>query len=420
MRRLSVLAAFAGLIVGIACSDITHPSSPLQFSKQIAFTDLNNILGQLPTNGAARVKIELPPSGVIAREVKVKDPEEVNETERVEGRITDLVVTVAGKQGTLTLAPGFHITFTADSKFEAGEVEVTFQQFVDRVNAALAQNPKVLLPLEAERAPTSPLVLGPSDAFPAAKLELQGAVGEPKVQINITSANLVAPGSGDCQASLSSTLKGCLKVLGLTIGIDATTELKAMLPAVVETRFEGILDCPTLKVASAHEGSFALVGQHTTINVSATTKVEFESGGDERLADLNAVNATCGATPPQQVRAEGEGVPGATAGTLQATEVEFEVEEQEAAVQQIEFKGPVSAVDLDHRTLTVMGEMGTVTMHVASDNLIDPASDLKTLQAVRDALAATPPQQVQGEGRANPGAAGSPPEATEVKFEVAH
>ncbi len=420
MRRLSVLAALAGLILGTACSDLTHPSSPPQFSKQIAFTDLQNTIGQLPANGAARVKIELPASGVIAREIKVKDAAEVNETERVEGRITELVVNTAGNMGTLTLAPGFHVTFTMDSKFEAGGVELTFQQFVDRVKAALAQTPKVLLPVEAKRAPTSPLVLGPSDPFPAAKLELPGAVGGPEIQINVTSANVVAAGAGDCQAALSSTLKGCLKVLGLTIGIDATTELEAMLPGVVETRFEGVVDCPTLNVTSAHEGSFALVGQPTTIHISATTRIEFEAGEPERLADLNAVKAGCSATPPQRVRAEGDGVPGMTAGTLQATEVEFEVEEQEAAVQQIEFTGQVSAVDLDHRTVTVTGATGTVTVHVASDNLIDPQSDLKTLQAVRDALAAAPPQQVQAEGRANPGAAGSAPEATQVKFEVAH
>ena len=344
MRRLSVLPAFAGVVLGLACNDVTHPSNPAQFSKQIAFTDLQAILGQLPANGAARVKIELPMSGVIAREVKVKDPEEVNENERVESRITGLVVNTAGDQGTLTLEPGLHVTFTADTKFEAGEAALTFQQFVDRVNAALAQNPKVLLPLEAKRPPTSPLVLGPSDPFPAAKLELAAGVGGPEIEINITSANLIAAGSGDCQASLSSSLKGCVKVVGLTIGIDATTELEAMLPGVVETRFEGVVDCPTLNVTSAHEGSLALVGQNTRIEISVATKIESESGEDEQLADLNAVKVACSGSPPQNVRAEGEGVPGMTAGTLQATEVEFELEEQAEAAE-VEFTGAIGAIN---------------------------------------------------------------------------
>jgi len=344
MRRLSVLPAFAGVVLSLACNDVTHPSNPAQFSKQIAFTDLQNILGQLPANGAARVKIELPMSGVIAREVKVKDPEEVNENERVESRITGLVVNTAGDQGTLTLEPGLQVTFTADTKFEAGEADLTFQQFADRVNAALAQNPKVLLPLEAKRAPTGPLVLGPSDPLPAAKLELAAGVGGPEIEINITSANLIAAGSGDCQASLSSSLKGCVKVVGLTIGIDATTELEAMLPGVVETRFEGVVDCPTLNVTSAHEGSLALVGQNTRIEISVATKIESESGEDEQLADLNAVKAACSASPPQNVRAEGEGVPGMTAGTLQATEVEFELEEQAEAAE-VEFTGAIGAIN---------------------------------------------------------------------------
>jgi len=341
MRRLSVLPAFAGLVLSLACNDVTHLSNPAQFSKQIAFTDLQAIVGQLPANGAVRVKIELPTSGVIAREVKVKDPEEVNENERVESRIT--VLTVSGNQGTLTLEPGFKVTFTQDTKFAANG-DLTFQQFVDQVNAALAKTPKQLLPVEAERTPASPLVLAPGDPFPAAKLELKDHVGGPELRLNITAANLVATGSGDCKNSLSATLKGCLQMLGLTVGIDATTELEAMLPGVVETRFEGVVDCPTLNVTSAHEGSLALVGQNTRIEISVATKIESESGEDEQLADLNAVKAACSASPPQNVRAEGEGVPGMTAGTLQATEVEFELEEQAQAAE-VEFTGAIGAIN---------------------------------------------------------------------------
>jgi hypothetical protein len=422
MRNPVGLAAFAAVVLGAACTDVsTRPTTAPQFSKQIAFGDLQNTVSQLSASGATRVRIELPASGVIAREVKAKDPEEVNQEERVSGRITDLAVSAAGDQGTLTLEPGFQVTFTSAARFAADDSDLTFRQFVDRVKAALAQSPHLLLPMEAERAPTGPLVLAPSDPFPASQLDLPGAGGGPEIAINIAVANLVAAGSGDCQASLSATLKGCLKVLGLTVGIDATTELEAMLPGVIETRFEGLVDCTTLNVTGAREGSFTLVGQSTAIEVSATTRVEFESEEDAPVTDLGAVKTACGATPAQTVRAEGEGVAGMTAGTLLATEVQFEVEgQEEAAHGSVEFKGQVSAVDLDHRTVTVIGDVGTIAVHVASDSLIDHDSDLRTLQAVRDALAVTSPQQVLAEGVATVGAAGSTPEATAVKFEVGH
>ncbi len=360
MRKLLPLLAIAGAFFTAACSDTTSPGAPPQFSKQITFTNLQDALQGLPANGAARVKIELPPSGLIAREVKVKDPQEVNQQERVESRITDLVLNTAGDQGTLTLEPGFKVSFTKDTKFEANDTRLTFQQFVDRVNAALAQNPKVFLPVEAERSPAD--VLRPGDAFPAAKLELGDEVGGPELQINITSTNLVAVGSGDCQSSLSSTLQGCLEVLGLTIGIDATTELQAMLPGVVETKFDGIVDCQTLKITSPHEGSFSLVGQNTTIEIVSTTKIEFESGDDETVADLSAVKMACDANPPQTVRAEGEGVPGATAGTIEATELEFKVEDQVHAAE-AEFTGTIEAINSPN--LTVSGR--TVVTNAATE-----------------------------------------------------
>jgi hypothetical protein len=352
MRRLFVLSAFAGLALTAACSDVTHPGSSPQFSRQITFNDFQNLLGQLPAGAAARVKVELPASGVTAREVKVKDPAEVNEEEQVEGRITALMVNATGDQGTLTLAPGFTVSFTTGTRFEAGAVDLTFQEFVERVNTALAQTPQVFLAVQAERDPVNPPVLGPADAFPAAKLELQNAVGGPELRINIAGANLVALGSADCQASLSATLRGCVKVLGLTVGIDATTELEAMLPGMVEVKFEGILDCNSLSVTSAHEGAFSLVGQAgTTIQVDQNTQLEQESGDDEKLADLTAVQTAC--TNNQTVRVEGEGVQTA-AGTVRATEVEFQVEEA-AAVVEVEFTGMIEAITPP--TLTVAGRV---------------------------------------------------------------
>jgi hypothetical protein len=420
MRKALPLLALAGTVLISACSETTGSSGTPQFSRQITFPDLKNTLQGLPVNGAARVRIELPSTGLIARQVKVQDPQDVNSPERVESRITGLVLSAAGDQGTLTLEPGFPVSFTQDTKFAADEATLTFQQFLDRVDAALASNPKVLLAVEADRLPANPLVVGPGDPFPATQLVLKDEVGGPELHINITSANLIEAGAADCSvAQLGAPPLGCLRLLGLTVGLDNTTELEAMLPDVVEARFEGIVDCTTLIVTGAHTGSFSLVNEIGTIEILTTTRVEFESGDDEKLADLAAVQTACEANPPQTVRAEGEGVPGMTAGTIEATEAEFEVEEQEDAQEAVEFKGLVSVVDLDHRTVTVAGENGTVVVHVAVDGLIDPESDLTTLQAVSTAIAAVPPQQVEAEGHAAVGSAGTL-EALDVRFRVEH
>jgi len=340
MRRALPLLALASAVLTAACSDTTGSRGTPQFSRQITFPDFKNTLLGLPVNGAARVKVELSPHGLIAREVKVQDPLDVTSHERVESRVTDVMLSTGGEQGILTLEPGFQVSFTQNTKFAAGEVALTLQQFVDQVNAALATNPRVFLPVEAERSPASPLVLGPGDPFPAAQLDLEDEVRGPELHININSANLVEPGVGDCTvATLGASPLGCLRLLGVTIGVDHTTEFEAVLLGVVETRFEGVVDCNTLSVTSAHEGSFSLVGQTTMIEIVAATKLELESGDDEQLADLAAVQAACAASPPQMVHVDGEGIPGMTAGTIEATEAEFEVEEQEVAPEAVEAKG---------------------------------------------------------------------------------
>ena len=151
MRNFYGLVAFVAIGVA-ACSDGSGPSAtPPQFSRQITFPDLQTKLQGLPATGAARAEIELPPTGFVAREVNVEDREEVDDHETVRGEITAL--TVAGDNGTLTLAPGFRVTFTSGTMFETGDdMSLTFQQFVARVQAALGQTPAVNLGVRAERA----------------------------------------------------------------------------------------------------------------------------------------------------------------------------------------------------------------------------------------------------------------------------
>lgn len=339
MRSFYGLLAFVAIGVA-ACSDGTGPSAAPQFSRQITFPDLQTKLQGLPTNGAARAEIELPPTGFVAREVNVEDHEEVDDHESVRGEITAL--TVSGDNGTLTLAPGFQVTFTATAMFETGDdMSLTFQQFVDRVQAALGQTPAVNLGVRAERAAMDPLALGPADAFPASKLELKPDVDHPKLKINVTQANLVTAGDGDCtMTKLGVAPVGCLKVLGVTVGIANETELKAMNPGVVKAEFEGLVDC-----AKPIDASSFFLKSGAQIMVDEHTQIEHLS-----LAD---VKTACAATPAPDIDAEGEGVLVSASGespVIRATEVKFEREEDEEI--EAEFTGMIDAIGTDNITVS--------------------------------------------------------------------
>jgi len=345
MRNFYGLVAFVAIAVA-ACSDGTGPSAAPQFSRQITFPDLQTKLQALPANGAARAEIELPPTGFVAREVNVEDHEEVDDHESVRGEITAL--TVSGDNGTLTLAPGFHVTFTATSMFETGDdMSLTFQEFVARVQAALGQTPAVNLGVRAERAAMDPLALGPADAFPASKLELKPDVDHPKLKINVTQANLVTAGAGDCtMTNLGVAPVGCIKVLGVTVGIANETELKAMNPGVVKAEFEGLVDC-----AKAIDAASFFLKSGAQIMVDEHTQIEGEH--DEEHLSLADVKTACAATPAPDIDAEGEGVLVSASGespVIRATEVRFEREEDEEI--EAEFTGMIDAIGTDNITVS--------------------------------------------------------------------
>ncbi|HEY3221778.1 MAG TPA: DUF5666 domain-containing protein [Gemmatimonadales bacterium] len=352
MRKLYGLVALAGIALATACTDSSGPSGGTpQFSRQISFPDLQTKLQGLPANGAARAEIELPPTGLVAREVNVEDHQQVDDRETVRGRISALTVDAGGASGTLTLAPGFTVTFTSSTVFEAGDdMSLTLQQFVDRVQGALGQSPAVNLGVRAERSPLNPLALGPANAFPARKLELKPDLEHPKLKINVTQANLVSAGDGDCtMAALGVTPVGCLKVLGVTVGITNETELRAMKPGVLKAEFEGLVDCAKPIDASSFflkSGAQVLVDEHTRV------EGEGERGDDEHLT-LAGVQTACGATPAPKIEAEGEGVlvsGNGEAPVIRATEVNFEREEDEAI--EVEFTGMIDAIGSDNITVS--------------------------------------------------------------------
>lgn len=348
MRKFYGLLALAGIGLA-ACTDSSGPPSTAgaQFSRQITFPDLKTNLQSLPATGAARAEIELPATGFVAREVSVEDREEVDERESVRGRITALTTNAGG--GTLTLAPGFEVTFSSSTMFEGADaMSITAQQFVDRVQAALGQTPAVNLGVRAVRSPPlNPLALGPGDAFPADKIELKPDVERPKLKLNVTQANLVTAGDGDCtMAKLGVTPEGCLKALGVTVGIASETELKAMNPGVVKVEFEGIVDC----AKPIDAASFFLKGG-AQILVDDHTRVEAEGEDGEHLT-LAEVKTACAATPAPEIEADGEGVLTSSGGqppVIRATEVKFEQEEQEQI--DAEFEGTIEAIGTDNITV---------------------------------------------------------------------
>ena len=349
MRTFYGLVALAGIALATACTDSSGPSGGTpQFSRQISFPDLQTKLQGLPASGAARAEIELPPTGFVAREVNVEDHEEVDDHERVRGEITAL--TVAGDNGTLTLAPGFQVTFTSTTMFETSDdTSLTLQQFVDRVQAALAQTPAVNLGVRAERAAMNPLALGPSDAFPASKLELKPDVEHPKLKINVNQANLVTAGDGDCtMAALGVTPLGCLKVLGVTVGIANETELKAMNPGIVKVEFEDLVDC-----AKPIDASSFFLKSGAQVMVDEHTQIESEDDHDDEHLSLAGVQTACAATPAPEIEAEGEGVLVSGSGespVIRATEVKFEREED--AEIEAEFTGMIEAIGTDNITVS--------------------------------------------------------------------
>ena len=373
MHQRYSLLILAGFALTTACSDANGPHSAgsTAFSRQISFPDLKSTLQGVPTSGAARVALELPATGFVAREVNVQNGEQVNDAERVRSRITALALNAAGDTGTLTLEPGFKVTFTKNSTFEVGDSDASFQTFVDTVKAALAMSPQVLLGVRAQRSPMNPLALGPNDAFPAARLVLRGIEGgHPKVRINVTQANLVDAGSGDCtMAKLGLTPEGCLDVLGVTIGIAPGTDIDENNPGVIKAEFEGVVDCAQpIDSTLDPDGSFFLKGgPQVLVNQDALG----DGDGGERDDDgarvtLGQVAKACATTPAPEVRTEGEGVlMSGSPAVIRATQVKFEQENAEAV--EVELQGAIAAIDQTKKTITI----GDHTIDVGDGTQID-------------------------------------------------
>jgi hypothetical protein len=353
-------------------------------------------LDSILTSGPARVEIKLINGSLVAREVEVKEREDMSDKEEIESRITAI-----DPAGNVTLAlGGLVVGFNAGTQFEAEDGEhLTMQEFVTRVQDALAagQNP----PVEAKRNPAD-APQDPDDAtFLATRLELDDEADEDEIEINVDGDNYTN--------STTQPPDAFLTVLGLAIELDISggvTEIESEIEDDRdETEFEGL-------VSSVSGSSFTLT-DGTVVEILDDTEIEQSDDRDElgSLAEVERALAS-----GFLVEAEGEGVvTGSNPLTISASEVEFEIEDEDDDLPgALEFEDRVSSVDVAGRTLILAN--GTI-IQVADDSLIEVAGDLLTLQAASDAVDAG--RNVKAEGRAELVDAGPPTtlNALDIKIE---
>ncbi len=395
-RSLAVLG-IAVLFAACSSDSVTGPGAgaglPTAFSRTITLPEFEDIL----INGPTRVEIKLVNGSLVAREVEVKESEELRDEEEIESRITAI-----DPAGNVTLAlGGLVVGFDAGTQFEAEDGQhLTMQEFVTRVQDALAagENP----PVEAKRNPAD-APQDPDDAtFLATELELDDEADEDEIEINVDGDNLAITATPPPDAILT--------VLNLPIELDVTggvTELEAEIDdhRREEVDFEGM-------VASVNGSSFTLT-DGTVVEIVDGTEIEHCDDHDE-LCSLAEVERALAAG--FLVEAEGEGiVTGTDPLTIAASEVEFEIEDEDDDLPgDLEFEDRVASVDVAGRTLTLAN--GTI-VQVADDQLIDHSSDLLTLQAAADAVDAG--RNVEAEGDAELVDAGPPMvlNALDIKIE---
>ena len=329
MRFTSALTAALGAAVVAACATPSDQGATApQFSRRITFDEFHQSL----TTSAARLEIRLQtPVGTpaVASKVEIQESDDVGDEESIEAgavRFDGLENTATACRGSIVLGP-FAVQFDgATTGFEASEdAHLTCAQFVERVQAAIDAGGSPVV--EAERpAPAEPQA--PDAAtFMAADLKLKDDDhAAPEVEINVDADNVLACGT---LASAPTGCAGVLQILSVSIAlVDGVTKLESEVEHedMEDVDFEGQVTAVTREGTSCTLGSVTLE-DGTIVRVVAETELTEESGDDDRLADLCAVEAAL-ATPGAVVEADGKGlVASDNPRTILASEVEFETED---------------------------------------------------------------------------------------------
>jgi hypothetical protein len=379
-RQVATLLALMGSTV--ACGDSalgpSFDGTPT-FSEAISLESFESSI----TGGSARVEIKLVPGTLLAREVEIKEPEELSDREEIESPVT----AVNGALGTVTLAiSGFIVSFDGTTEFrsETGQA-LTQSEFVGRLETKLANGQQPAI--EAKRpAPATPQA--PTDpTFLATRIEFDDEADEPEIEINVDVDNLIPNDSPPPDA--------WLRLLGMEIAIrasDGTTELeKERDRDEEEVDFEGIIS--TVDAAS----STVTLADGTVLMLVSDTEIKRE-GDDDNLPSLSAVAGALdrGAL----VEADGEGLITSTNPlTLLVSQVEFEIEDDADDVPgEVDFEGRVDSVEEVAGTLTLAN--GTVILVDANTRFEDAGDDdeISSLADVVAALARGDFVEADGEG----------------------
>ena len=414
LKRARLLPLMIGAVTLFGCDSqrSTGPAGSPQFSRAVTLPGFDSLLGA----GPARVKIWLMPGTLVARRVVVKQAEQLTRSERIDGRVT--AIAASATKDTLSLALGdVKIVVTTDTKFtgqhEEGDDDdnhppaVSLAEFTMRVQHALAagRHPAI----EARRpAPATPQA--PGDAsFTAAVVRLDDEADRPSIEMNVTSANVLANASPPPDA--------WLQVLGQKIELrvsDGTTRIKQETPETEgELRFGGI-------VASVDVGGNKVtLADGTILRFVAGSEIEqADDRDDPTLATLADVQSALSAG--DSVVARGEGLlETATPRTIDVIQVRFRIKETapEPEHEGVEFADSVTAADSVAATFTLgSGALVKVTAHT----MIAPFGDLHTLGDVVRALVGH--QRVKAEGFAIVESIGPPKvlDAIGVEFELNH
>jgi hypothetical protein len=374
--------ALAGilLILGLAvwgCSEnlITGPTGsgdPIQLSREMTLGEFEEALA----SGAARVRIELIGDGLVAQRVVVGYADDLAAAEGIESRIAG--VQMIGADGVLTLMLGdLQVTFDPETRFSAGDDELGFEQFVDRVEAALSEGYEPFV--EAERsAPDQPQ--GPADArFLARALRLSEEGEGPAIGINIDVENLQLN-----TATQDGEPDGWINVLGLSIELrvsDGVTELATQEADVSDlVEFEGLVHSVDLEA-----GSFTFT-DGTVVKITDETQI-FETDSDVQLLSLEAVHAAL--EEGHDVVAWGGGeLESVEPRAIVALELRFAIHRDGGGGDQdfVEFEGYVTSVNFEDHSFTLTN--GTIVRITEYTELIasGEGESLMSLEAVAAAL----------------------------------
>lgn len=407
-RRILTLACALAVAAVAACDDgVTGPdagpvgTSDRSFTRDVTSSEMEEAL----VSGTRRVEIKLASDGLVARRVELERREETSDDEKIESPVE--AVEASGGSGTLVLElGGLRIDFDEGTELEArDDGRLTVQQFVDRIETALAEGRRPSV--EVKRRPAAEPQAPDDASFAPREIQLRSPDDDREIEINVDADNVESVASPPPQAILT--------VLGLEIEVrEGVTEIRERL----EPDEEGDVDFEGL-VASADPGAGTVtLVDGTRVRVVEGTEIDADGGDPEELASVQEVADAL--AEDRAVVAEGEGVLESTSPrTITAVEAEFEIDDDAEADDDdpdapgaFEFEDSVVGADPGAGAFTL--ESGA-EVRIDEETRIDPEGDLLDLEAVADAVEDGRPVRAEGDAVEE---AGGVWRALEVKFEV--